>query len=150
MKSFFKTILAKIKSIFTSPQTLASEAHAADLTLKILVPGLVLALQEAGVSEGSTQLTSIATEVETDLETVSTALEQVAAGQPVAPTIVSSLEAVKNNLAAIDTAAHIKNPTTKARVDAAVTAFINEAEVILGEFSAAGTASPSATSGAGN
>lgn len=138
--NFFKTILSHIKSWFTSPHTLADEAHAAKMALDIASPGLILLLQQAGVD--NPQVSRVADEVSQDLGLVSTALGQIAQGQAPAVEVVSVLETVKGNLASILDAGHIKNADLRARITSAYCAFVAEVEVIVNEFSNAGTAVP--------
>ena len=133
----FKKILAKLKSLFAgqSTQTLASEAHSAELYLNLAAPGVVLVLQEAGQSEGSTEVASVATEVEKDLSLVSTGLSQIAAGQNASSTVVSALESIKSNIGGLLAAGHIKNPKTVQTVENVTNAFVAEVETIISEFS---------------
>jgi hypothetical protein len=132
----FKKILAKIKSLFVgqSTPTLAAEAHSAELALNIAAPGVILVLQEAGVSEGSAEVSEVATEVESDLSTVSTALASIQAGTNVSTTVVSALTSIKSNIGALLTAGHIKNPQTVQTVTNVTDAFIAEVETIISEF----------------
>lgn len=134
----FKKILAKLKSLFAgqSAPTLASEAHSAELYLNIAAPGIVLALQEAGQSEGSTEVANVAAEVEKDLSLVSSSLSSIQAGTNVSTTVVSALNSIKSNIGALLTAGHIKNPQTVQTVTNVTNAFIAEVEVIISEFSA--------------
>lgn len=133
----FKKILAKIKSLFAgqSTQTLASEAHSAELYLNLAAPGVVLALQEAGASEGSAEVSSVASEVESDLSLVSTSLGQIAAGTDASSTLVSALNSIKSNIGGLLAAGHIKNPQTVQTVTNVTNAFIAEVETIISEFS---------------
>lgn len=132
----FKKILAKIKTLFAgqSAPTLASEAHSAELYLNLAAPGVVLVLQEAGQSEGSTEVASVATEVEKDLSLVSTGLSQIAAGTNASSTVVSALNSIKANIGEILAAGHIKNPKTVQTVTNVTNAFVAEVETIISEF----------------
>ena len=135
--NFFKTVLNHIKQWFSSPKTLADEAHAASVAIKVVSPGLVLALQEAGVD--NPEVASVSTEVANDLELVSNTLEQIAqgtAGADATQTLVATLQGIKGNVGGILTAAHIKNPDLRAKVTNTYNAFEAEVEVIVQEFSA--------------
>ena len=137
----FKKILAKIKSLFAgqSTATLASEAHSADLYINLAAPGVVLVLQEAGESEGSTEVANIATEVETDLNTVATELNAIQTGGTNTATLVSALNSIKSNIGGLLAAGHIKNPKTVQTVENVTNAFIAEIETIISEFAPAAT-----------
>jgi hypothetical protein len=133
--NFFKHVLSYVKQWFSSPHTLADEAHSASIAIKIVAPGLVLALQEAGVQNAG--LANVSTEVANDLDKLSNTLGQVAEGSGNVDEVVSVLESIKANLGDILTIGHIKNPELRARVVNAYNAFEAEAEVIVGEFTAA-------------
>ena len=140
--NIFKSILSYFKTHFShlDTQSLASEAHAAQLALNLAAPGLVLALQEAGASDASGETQKVTAEISSDLTTVSTLLSDIQQGKPVAQEITSALESLKSNLGAVLTLAHIKDPKTVATIENTTNAVIAEVETILGEFAPAATA----------
>ena len=141
--SVFSSTLSWFKKTFSTffanqnGTTLVAEAHSAQVAINVLTPGLVLALQEAGASEGSAEVSQVAAETVTDLGTVSTLLSQIQAGQGNAVLLVSSLNGIKANLSGLLAAGHIKNPQTVTTVTNVTNAFISEIEVIVNEFQSA-------------
>ena len=135
--SIFSSILGWFKHTLAgqNPQTLAAEAHAAQIAINLLTPGLVLTIQQAGATESSADVTKVATEVSNDLNTLSKALSDIQAGKDASATVVATLESVKANLQSLLAAGHIKNPQTAAKVTNVVNAFVAEAEVLIAEFS---------------
>lgn len=140
MSSFFKHIRDFFAQHFSHATTssIASDAHAAKLALELVTPGLVLALQSAGVEGGSAQVQNVVNEIVRDLGDVETALAAIQSGQPVPDTLRASLESLKTNLPALLADAHIKNAQTFATIQNTATAVINEVEVILNELYPAG------------
>jgi hypothetical protein len=136
--NFFKSILSYLKTHFAgqNTQTLASEAHSAQLYLNLAAPGLVLALQEAGASDASGETLKATSEISTDLSTVSTLLTDIQDGKPVQQEIVSTLESLKSNLGAVLALAHIKDQKTVTTIENTANAVIAEVETIIGEFAA--------------
>lgn len=130
--NFFKNILSHVKQWFSSPHTLADEAKSASMAVGLLAPGLVFALQQAGVEDPA--YSRIATEVQSDLNTLHDVLSQIAEGKTPTVTVVSVLQSVKLKLSPILDMAHIKNADTRAKITNAYNAFEAEIEVIANEF----------------
>jgi hypothetical protein len=130
--NFFKHILSHVKQWFSSPHTLADEAHSASMALKIVAPGLIFALQSAGIDDP--KYIEVTTEIEKDLDTLETTLEAIAEGKPPAVTVVSIIQSIKVNLQPILDLSHVKNPDLRAKITNAYNAFEAEVEVISAEF----------------
>lgn len=137
--NWFKSILSYLKTHFAgqNTQTLASEAHSAQLYLNLAAPGLVLVLEQAGASDASGETQKVTSEISTDLSTVSNLLGDIQAGKPVQQEIVSALESLKSNLGAVLALAHIKNQATVATIENTANAVVAEVETIIGEFTPA-------------
>jgi hypothetical protein len=151
--NFFKSILSHIKTWFSSPATLANEAHAAKMALDIAAPGLVLVLQEAGASDTSGEVQKVTTEISADLTNVDTILTGVAngttSGETAAQEIVTVLDSAKGNIGLVLAMAHIKNSAKVATITNTATAVINEVDTIIGEFSSAPAVSGGPVKGTG-
>ncbi|HKF46338.1 MAG TPA: hypothetical protein VKB38_03205 [Terracidiphilus sp.] len=135
--SIFSSILGWFKHTLPgqNPQSLAAEAHAAQIAINLLTPGLVIAIQQAGASESSADVTNVATQVSNDLNTLSKALSDVQAGKNASATVVSALNSIKANLQSLLAAGHIKDPKTVATITTIVNAFVAEADAVSAEFS---------------
>jgi hypothetical protein len=137
--SIFKSALSWFKKIFANqtPATLVSEAHAAQVALNLLAPGVILVLKQAGKSEASAEVASVSNEVVTDLGTVSALLAQAQGGADVNGQIIAALDSVKTNLSGLLASGHIKDPNTLATVTNVSNALIAEIEVVISEFATA-------------
>jgi hypothetical protein len=132
----FKKLLAYVKQWFSTPKTLADEAHAAKMALDIAGPGLVLVLQEVGVT--NPEIASVEGEVSADLGKLDTVLLGIQEGTGGAEEVISVLESLKTNLSPLLDSAHIKDAATRARVTAAYNALVAEVETIATEFAPKG------------
>jgi hypothetical protein len=131
MSSFFSKVAHVFGNIFSKAPSVLQTARSVIGFVGPLVTGI---LPLVGGEEYAAETGKIIAEIESDLATAGTLISQ-AHGAPstdALTTISNSLVAANNNLGALLSAGHIKDPATVAKVTAVVNTVTGELQAVVG------------------
>lgn len=125
------SFLSIFKKLFSHAPTWSQTASA---TLTLTAPLLQTILLTTAGEEDAAQVSKVIAEVQTDLALAAHLISDSNGQAPTADTIAAintALDAVSDNLSDLLAAIHIKNPTTKTKVETITKTIIGETQAIL-------------------
>jgi hypothetical protein len=122
-----------IENFFKNIGQATTWAHTASVALSLVGPPAILIVRESLGDADATQATSVITQVQADLATVSQLLSNAQTGDPsVNGKVRALLTSIQANLATILADSHVKNSAKAAKITELVNAFSAEITVVLG------------------
>jgi hypothetical protein len=128
--SFFGKVWAEFKKLFGKEPQVAQVVRS---VITYVAPVLETVVTLAAGSAAGTIVTNVINNVQADLATVSTVIQQgtVAPGSTAEASIIAALNSVKSNLGTLLTDADVKNSAKAAEITSATNLIIGEVEAAL-------------------